>query len=337
NVRDIFLKRQKKDDRVNIAKARENKFRFAPATVAPAPLKPGLTTLKDVNLADLIPYIDWSPFFASWDLHGQYPRILSDDKVGEAANSLFEDAQKMLTRIVEEKWFTAHGVLGLWPANARGDDIVVWTDESRTKEATIFHTLRQQIEKKTGQPNYALSDFVAPEGEEDWIGGFAVTAGHGEDDVAKRFVDQNDNYSAIMASALADRLAEAFAEYLHARVRRDFWGYTKDERLTNEDLIGEKYQGIRPAAGYPAQPDHTEKEALFELLSASEHCGMSLTESYAMQPGAAVSGLYFSHPESVYFGTGKIGRDQVTDYAARKGWDMATAERWLAPILAYET
>ncbi len=335
NVREVFLSRQKKDDRVSLDAARQNAFALDEAAVPAAPLKPGLTLLKDVPLADLVPYIDWSPFFASWDLHGQYPRILSDDKVGEAATSLFEDAQRMLAQLVKEGWYTAHGVVGLWPANRRGDDIVVWTDDTRSEEAAIFHTIRQQIEKKSGQPNYALSDFIAPEGTPDWIGGFAVTAGHGEDEVVKRLNDANDNYSSIMASALADRLAEAFAEYLHAKVRREIWGYDTAEGLSYDDLIAEKYKGIRPAAGYPAQPDHTEKDALFRLLNAEQHCGMTLTESYAMQPGAAVSGLYFGHPDSVYFGTGKIGKDQVKDYAARKGWDLATAEKWLAPILAY--
>ncbi|MEM9234070.1 MAG: vitamin B12 dependent-methionine synthase activation domain-containing protein, partial [Pseudomonadota bacterium] len=335
SVRETFLGRQKKDDRVTLGTAQQNAFREHDGWTPPPPNQPGLTEIRDLPLSELVPYIDWSPFFASWDLHGRYPAILTDDKVGEAATTLYEDAQKMLTQIVEEKWFTAHGVVGLWPANRRGDDIVVWSDEKRSQEIATFYSIRQQIEKREGQPNYALSDFILPEGQEDWIGGFAVTAGHGEDEIVARFNQQNDNYNSIMASALADRLAEAFAEYLHARVRREIWGYAADEDLSAEDLIAEKYQGIRPAAGYPAQPDHTEKQVLFDLLGASESCGMTLTESFAMQPGAAVSGLYFAHPGSVYFGTGKIGRDQVTDYAARKGWDRATAEKWLGPILAY--
>lgn len=334
-VRETFLKRQKVDDRVPLAAARANSLALDLAAVPPAPKVPGLTVLKDVPLSALVPFIDWSPFFASWDLHGQYPRILSDQKVGEAATSLFKDAQDMLKRVVDEAWFKADGVVGLWPANSRGDDIVVWTDETRTQERAVLHTLRQQLKKKSGQPNYALSDLVAPEGTPDWVGGFAVTAGHGEDDIVKKLNDANDNYSSIMASALADRLAEAFAEYMHAKVRKELWGYDADETLDTDDLIAEKYQGIRPAPGYPAQPDHTEKQALFDLLAAETHCGMSLTESFAMQPGAAVSGLYFGHPQSVYFGTGKIGKDQVADYAARKGWDLGTAEKWLAPILAY--
>ena len=241
----------------------------------------------------------------------------------------------MLDRIVEENWVTAHGVVGLWPANRRGDDIVVWEDDGRSKERAVFHSIRQQIKKREGQPNFALADFILPEGRDDWVGGFAVTAGHGEDEMVAKFNESHDNYSSIMASALADRLAEAFAEYLHAKVRRELWGYAADEDLSPDDLIAEKYQGIRPAAGYPAQPDHTEKGPLFDLLEAPERCGMTLTESYAMQPGASVSGLYFAHPKSVYFGTGKIGKDQVEDYAARKGWDLKTAEKWLAPILAY--
>ena len=334
-VRDTYLKRQKTDDRVALAAARANGFDAQPGYVAQNPKRRGITVLDNVELSDLVPYIDWSPFFASWDLHGRYPAILSDSKVGDAARTLFDDGQAMLSRIIDESWFTARGVVGLWPANRRGDDIVIWTDEARSKERAVLHTLRQQMKKRDGQPNFALADFVAAEGAEDWVGGFAVTTGHGEEEVAQRFVDAHDNYSAIMASALADRLAEAFAEYAHALIRREIWGYAADEALGTDELIAEQYVGIRPAPGYPAQPDHTEKETLFKLLDATSHCGMTLTESFAMQPGAAVSGLYFAHPQSVYFGTGKIGRDQVADYAARKGWDMATAERWLAPILAY--
>ena len=335
SVRDKFLGRQKKDDRLSIADVREQAFDDHEGWTPPAPKKPGITEVRDLPLSELVPYIDWTPFFQSWELHGRFPAILDDDKVGEAATSLYEDAQKMLDRIVEEKWFTAHGVVGLWPANRRGDDIVVWEDDGRSKERAVFHSIRQQIKKREGQPNFALADFILPEGRDDWVGGFAVTAGHGEDEMVAKFNESHDNYSSIMASALADRLAEAFAEYLHAKVRRELWGYAADEDLSPDDLIAEKYQGIRPAAGYPAQPDHTEKGPLFDLLEAPERCGMTLTESYAMQPGASVSGLYFAHPKSVYFGTGKIGKDQVEDYAARKGWDLKTAEKWLAPILAY--
>ncbi|ADM08539.1 5-methyltetrahydrofolate--homocysteine methyltransferase [Parvularcula bermudensis HTCC2503] len=333
DVRETFLARQKKDDRIGLEKARANAF----SDVAPAaaPRQPGITEIKDLSLETLVPYIDWSPFFASWDLHGRYPAILSDSVVGEAARSLYSDAERMLAQIVEEKWFTAHGVVGLWPANRQGDDIVIWADESRSTEAARLFTLRQQIAKSADKPNFALADFIAAEGTPDWIGGFAVTAGHGEDEIVERFNRGNDNYNAIMASALADRLAEAFAEYLHEKVRREIWGYAPDETLETEALIAERYRGIRPAAGYPAQPDHTEKEVLFQLLGATDRCGMTLTESFAMQPGASVSGLYFAHPRAVYFGTGKIGRDQVEDYARRKGWSLETAERWLAPILSY--
>jgi 5-methyltetrahydrofolate--homocysteine methyltransferase len=256
--------------------------------------------------------------------------------VGEAARDLYRDAQAMLDQIVAENWFEARGVAGFWPANADGDDIVVWTDEGRTTELARLHTLRQQMAKAQGKPNVALSDFVAPMGTPDWIGGFAVTAGHGELEVAKRFKDKGDDYSAILSTALADRLAEAFAEALHRRVRTELWAYAPDEPFDIDALISEKYRGIRPAPGYPAQPDHTEKTTLFRLLDATPATGIELTESLAMTPSASVSGLYFSHPQAHYFGVGKIDRDQVEDYARRKGWDVATAERWLSPILNYD-
>ncbi|MNE16074.1 Methionine synthase [compost metagenome] len=287
------------------------------------------------DLADLADHIDWTPFFASWELIGRYPLILEDEIVGEAAQDLFRDAQAMLKRIIDEKWFTAKGVVGFWPAQAVGDDIAVYADEDRAEEIARFHTLRQQIKKSNGKPNLALSDFIAEESS-DYIGAFAVTAGHGELEIAKRFKDAGDDYSSIMATALADRLAEAFAEALHKKVRTELWGYAADEVTTTQDLIEEKYQGIRPAPGYPAQPDHTEKATLFRLLDAGANAGMKLTESFAMTPPASVSGLYFGHPGSHYFGVGKIDRDQVEDYAARKGWDVQTAERWLAPILNYD-
>ncbi|MEM9839251.1 MAG: methionine synthase [Pseudomonadota bacterium] len=333
-VRETFSARQKKDDRVSIAQARENAHVLSDALV-PAPKVPGLTVLRDVPLETLVPYIDWTPFFASWDLHGRFPAILDDSVVGEAARPLYADAHEALARIVEEKWFTAHAVCGLFPANRVGDDIVVWEDESRTKECTRFNTIRQQMKKSGKAANIALSDFVSADGD-DWIGGFAVTAGHGEDEIVARFNQTSDNYGAIMASALADRLAEAMAEWLHEKVRRELWGFETEPKASVEDLIAEKYQGIRPAAGYPAQPDHTEKRALFDLLGAEKEAGITLTESFAMQPGASVSGLYFGHPDAHYFGTGKIGRDQIDSYAERKGWDRETAEKWLAPILAYD-
>jgi 5-methyltetrahydrofolate--homocysteine methyltransferase len=243
----------------------------------------------------------------------------------------------MLKQLIREKWLTANGVVGFWPANSVGDDIELYSDETRAKRLTTLHTLRQQMAREQGKPNLALADFVAPKetGLADYFGGFAVTAGIGEEDVARRFERANDDYSKIMVKALADRLAEAFAEALHAKVRRELWGYAPKEKLTNEELIAEDYAGIRPAPGYPAQPDHTEKRALFELLDAEKATGLKLTESYAMWPAAAVSGFYFSHPEARYFGVGKIGRDQVADYAKRKGWSVEEAERWLAPILNY--
>jgi 5-methyltetrahydrofolate--homocysteine methyltransferase len=300
------------------------------------PLKPQFTGTKifhDYDLAELRAYIDWTPFFQSWDLHGRYPAILIDDVVGEAASSLFKDAQDMLDQMIGEKWLTAKAVIGFWPCARDGDDIVVFDNETRSSERTRFHTLRQQMQKREGRPNMALADFIV-EGA-DYIGGFAVTTGHGEDDVAKRFEAAGDDYSSIMSKALADRLAEAFAERMHQRVRTEFWGYASDEALDNDALIGEKYKGIRPAPGYPAQPDHTEKAALFDLLDAQKGAGIALTESFAMWPGAAVSGLYFGHPESAYFGVGKIDRDQVADYAKRKGMELKICEKWLAPILSY--
>ena len=309
------------------------------AYTPPAPAFTGVKTLRDYDLRTLADYIDWTPFFASWELAGKYPRILDDEIVGEPARALFADAQAMLARILDEKLLTAHGVCGFWPANSDGDDIVLFTDEKRDTELKRFHGLRQQIAKRdNGAPNYCIADFVAPveSGKADYVGAFAVTAGVGEQALAASFDDANDNYSSIMAKALADRFAEAFAEHLHMRARREFWGYAADEALDPEALIAEKYQGIRPAPGYPAQPDHTEKETLFELLSATENAQMTLTESFAMTPPASVSGLYFSHPQSLYFGVGQIAEDQVADYARRKGMALAEAERWLSPILAYE-
>ena len=333
-IREQYARGQEVKARSSIQQARANRWR-PDAPPAPRPSFLGVRAFDGWDLADLADHIDWTPFFASWELIGRYPLILEDEVVGEAARDLFRDAQAMLKRIVDEKWFTARGVVGFWPANARGDDIVVWTDETRTVEAARFHTLRQQMAKANGKPNLALSDFVAEDGD-DWIGAFAVTAGHGELEKAAAFRAAGDDYSAILATALADRLAEAFAEALHKKVRTELWGYAPDEATGVDDLIAEKYQGIRPAPGYPAQPDHTEKATLFSLLWAEANAGMQLTESFAMTPPASVSGLYFSHPGSHYFGVGKIDRDQVEDYARRKGWDLATAERWLAPILNYE-
>jgi 5-methyltetrahydrofolate--homocysteine methyltransferase len=342
-VREAFARGQDKRARATLSEARDNAF--TPDWTAYEPPKPsfiGTRTFHAYDLADLARHIDWSPFFASWELIGRYPQILEDDVVGEAASDLFRDAQVMLQQIIGQQWFEARGVVGFWPANSDGDDIVLYTDETRQAELARLHSLRQQMAKSTsqadgGRANVALSDFVAPVGTRpDWVGGFAVTAGHGEAEIAKAFKDKGDDYSAIMAAALADRLAEAFAEALHRKVRTELWGYAPDEPFDIDALIAEQYRGIRPAPGYPAQPDHTEKATLFKLLDGEAATGLQLTESYAMYPTAAVSGLYFSHPESHYFGVGRIEKDQVEDYARRKGWDVKTAERWLGPILNYE-
>jgi len=306
------------------------------AYAPPQPSFLGNKVLADYPIAELIDFIDWTPFFTTWELKGKFPAILDDAKFGRVARSLFEDARAMLDKIVAERWFKASAAFGFWPAQAQGDDIFVYADEARDKPIATLHALRQQLSKREGRNNVALSDFVAPRdsGLPDYIGAFTVTAGIGADEIADRFKRANDDYSAILAKALADRLAEAFAERLHQRVRKEFWGYAADETLDNAALIAERYRGIRPAPGYPAQPDHTEKGTLFRLLDA-ERTGVKLTESFAMQPGAAVCGLYFSHPQSAYFGVGKIERDQVEDYAKRKGWSVAEAERWLSPILNY--
>jgi 5-methyltetrahydrofolate--homocysteine methyltransferase len=324
--------------RLTIQQARDNKEKIDWANYTPpVPNYFGAKQYGPYDLAEIARYIDWTPFFQTWELVGQFPSILDDDKVGEAARGLYKDAQVLLKKIIDEKWLTAKAVVGFWPANSDGDDIVVYGDKARKFPIHRLHTIRQQMSRESDKPNMALSDFIAPIGKgEDFIGGFAVTAGLGEEEHIKRFEAEKDDYSAILVRALADRLAEAFAEHMHERVRKEFWGYAADESFTNDQLIKESYQGIRPAPGYPAQPDHTEKGTLFKLLDAEAKAGIKLTESFAMWPGSAVSGLYFSHPASRYFGTGKIERDQVEDYAKRKGWDMATAERWLSPILNYD-
>ena len=334
-IREQFARGRETKARATLQAARANRFRAQEPAPPPRPSFLGVRAFDGWDLRDLADHIDWTPFFASWELIGRFPHILEDEIVGEAARDLYRDARAMLDRIVEEKWFTARGVVGFWPANRRGDDIVIWADETRTTELARLHGLRQQMDKTNGKPNLCLSDFVAEDGE-DWIGGFAVTAGHGERERAEAFRAAGDDYSAILTTALADRLAEAFAERLHKQVRTQLWGYAPDEATTVDDLIAENYQGIRPAPGYPAQPDHTEKTTLFRLLQAQTNTGIQLTEGFAMTPTAAVSGLYFGHPESHYFGVGKIDRDQVEDYARRKGWDLGTAERWLSPILNYE-
>jgi len=324
--------------RLPLAKARANAFKLDWQGYTPP--KPGFTgtrVFQTYDLAELAHYIDWTPFFQTWELKGRYPAILEDEKQGGAARALWEDAQVMLRRILDERWFQAKAVIGFWPANSVGDDIALYTGESRAERLATFHGLRQQLSKRDGRPNTCLSDFVAPEGvKPDYVGAFVVTAGIGEERISERLKGKNDDYSSILAKALADRLAEAFAERMHMRVRREFWGYAPEEVFTIEEMHGEPYDGIRPAPGYPAQPDHTEKATLFRLLDTERKIGVRLTESFAMWPGASVSGLYLSHPQSHYFGVAKVERDQVEDYAKRKGMDIFEVERWLGPILNYD-
>jgi len=336
---DVAMKYNRGDKtktRLPIADARANgvKVDFS-GWNPPAPQFLGARVIDDFDLADIARYIDWTPFFQTWEMRGVYPRILDDEKQGEVARALFADAQAMLKRIVDEGWFSPRAVIGFWPANSEGDDIRVFTDESRSQVLATFHTLRQQVTKREGRPNVALSDFVAPMGQPDYLGGFVVTSGPQDHELAARFKAEGDDYSAIMVQALSDRFAEALAEMLHERVRRTHWGYAPDESLSAEELIAEGYGGIRPAPGYPAQPDHTEKLTLFRLLDATEATGVELTESMAMWPGSSVSGLYIGHPDAYYFGVAKVEADQVADYARRKGMDRAEAERWLAPLLNY--
>ncbi len=322
--------------RATLEQARANRVAIDWSTYTPPkPSLLGVQTLEDYDLADLAAHIDWTPFFRTWELAGTFPKILDDDVVGETARGLYADATTMLEQLISEKWVTASAVVGFWPANADGDDVVVWADESRTTALATLHTLRQQMDRGAKRPNHALSDFVAPiaSGVADYIGAFAVTTGHREQERADLFEADNDDYNAILFKSLCDRLAEAFAEALHERVRRELWGYAPDEALSNTELISEAYQGIRPAPGYGSQPDHTEKQTVFDLLDAPARAGITLTESFAMQPGSAVSGIYFSHPQARYFGVGRIGADQLSDYAGRKGWTLEEARRWLAPIL----
>ncbi|MGH2718096.1 MAG: vitamin B12 dependent-methionine synthase activation domain-containing protein, partial [Actinomycetota bacterium] len=294
--------------------------------------------LPSYPLAELAEYIDWGPFFNAWEMKGHYPQILTSPTKGDAARKLFADAREMLDCVIEERWLTANGVIGMFPAAAEGDDLVVYADERRATELARLHHLRQQSEHTDGIPNKCLSDFVAPAstGVGDYVGGFAVTAGLGAPERVAAMKKANDDYGAIMLEALADRLAEAFAERLHQRVRKEFWGYDPDESVDLDGLVKERYRGIRPAPGYPACPDHTEKAALWQLLDAEANTGAQLTDSYAMWPGASVSGWYFSHPDSQYFTLGRVNRDQVADYAERKGWTLTETERWLSPNLAYE-
>jgi 5-methyltetrahydrofolate--homocysteine methyltransferase len=323
------------DRRVTITQARENGLQtdwteYRP----PVPVMTGIQQFEDYSLEKLAERIDWTPFFRTWEMKGTYPKIFESEKYGEAASSLFADAQAMLGKIISEQWITPRAVVGIWPANSNEtDDIVVFSDERRTDELATLHTLRQQMRRPSGRPNNALCDLVGPRGIDDYVGAFVVSAGIGEAEHAKRFEADNDDYSGIMFAALCDRLAEAFAEHMHELVRNEFWGYADDAGLTNAELIAERYRGIRPAPGYPAQPDHTEKATIWKLLDVEKRIGVELTDSYAIWPGSSVAGLYFSHEKSNYFGVGKIGEDQLAEYAQRKGWSIDTARRWLSPNL----
>jgi 5-methyltetrahydrofolate--homocysteine methyltransferase len=323
---------------VSLVQARENRPKIAwRAEDVPTPEFTGVRVLDDFPLATLREFIDWTPFFHTWELKGVYPRILEHEKYGEQARQIFKEGNALLDMMIEKKLIRARGVYGLFPANAVGDDVELYTDASRSKLLEKLCFLRQQTQRDKGEPNRSLSDFIAPRetGLADHIGGFAVTTGIGLKELVERYKAEHDDYNAIMAEAIADRLAEAFAECLHKRVR-DEWGFGRSERLTHSELISEKYRGIRPAAGYPACPDHTEKGTLWRLLDAENTAGVSLTESYAMWPGSSVSGLYFAHPEAQYFSLGKIDRDQVDDYHVRKGMSVAEVERWLGPNLVYD-
>jgi 5-methyltetrahydrofolate--homocysteine methyltransferase len=357
---------------VSLKDARANGSKFDWKTYTPpAPNKPGITVIDDIPISELLEVTDWTPFFQAWELHGHYPGILSDPVVGPQATELFNDAQKILKQIIDEKWLRAKAVIGFWPVSRVGDDLELTlpspdgrgaggegsgnanvsgtsvpssapdgapSPEGRREEHVMLHHLRQQADKPVERPNLCLADFVAPKetGVQDWIGGFAVTAGLGIEPHLERFHKDNDDYSAIILKALADRMAEALAEYMHRKVRKEYWGYAADESLDNEALIAEKYRGIRPAPGYPACPDHTEKATLFKLLDATNNADIELTEGFSMYPAAAVSGWYFSHPDSQYFVVGKLTKDQVEDYAQRKGWTLTEAERWLSANLDYD-
>jgi 5-methyltetrahydrofolate--homocysteine methyltransferase len=337
-AREAHLNKRNDKRFLSLQEARANKFQLdLDGSVAPAPSFTGTKVFEAYPLKELVDYIDWTPFFHTWELRGSYPKIFNDKNVGVEAEKLFDDAQEMLHKVINENLLQANGVIGFWPANSVGDDIELYSDESRTQLLTRIHTLRQQGEKAKGEPYYALADFIAPKESEvpDYFGGFAVTTGIGCDELVAKYEADHDDYNSIMAKAIADRLAEAFAEKMHELVRREYWGYAKHEQLDTEQLIKEQYQGIRPAPGYPACPEHTEKITLFDLLKAEEKAHMHLTESMAMLPTASVSGFYFSHPESRYFGLGKIGKDQVEDYAKRKNMSVETVERWLGPNLNY--
>jgi 5-methyltetrahydrofolate--homocysteine methyltransferase len=338
-LREGYLSRSRDKNYLSIEDARKNKLQFDWDNFTP--VKPNFIGTKtvEVALSDLVDFIDWTPFFQSWELFGKYPSILKDDVVGEQASALFADAQTMLHQIVTEKWFTAKGILGIFPANTINDDdieVLCQVEPVEAQQPTTFLTLRQQSQKTAGAPNIALADFIAPKdsGKQDYIGCFCVTTGFGVDEKAAEFEKQLDDYNSILVKALGDRLAEAFAEYLHLKVRREIWGYVSDENLSNQDLINEEYKGIRPAPGYPACPDHLEKPTIWKLLQVEQNIGVKLTESMAMWPAASVSGYYFAHPQSKYFGLGKIKEDQVVDYAKRRGIATEVATKWLSPNIA---
>ncbi|MCB2108247.1 MAG: cobalamin-dependent protein, partial [Rhodobacteraceae bacterium] len=345
-IRDDYEKVRTAHERGRQTKARQSldaarANRFKPDWSSFKPERPkilGLTVYDDYDLAELTRYVDWTPFFQTWELAGKYPEILKDPVVGSEAVKLFNEAQAMLQRLIGEKWLTAKAVSGFWPANSIGDDIEIYADEKRSKVIATIHTMRQQMVRDNDRANFALADFVAPKdsGVADYLGGFAVTAGHGVDAKVAEFAKTHDDYASIMLKALADRLAEAFAERLHERVRKELWGYAASEKFSNDDLIAERYRGIRPAPGYPACPDHTEKATLWKLLDAEKNTGVQLTESFAMWPAAAVSGFYFAHPDARYFGVGKIERDQVESLAQRKNMRVPDMERWLASNLNYD-
>jgi 5-methyltetrahydrofolate--homocysteine methyltransferase len=331
---------QKQRKLASLADARANRFSTDWDSYQPArPAFLGIKTFEDYPLAELADHIDWSPFFKAWELTGKFPKILDDEVVGKEARSLFADAQAMLKKIITEKWLQARAVIGIFPANSiNDDDVELYTDDDRSEVRTVFHFLRQQMNRRREAANFCLGDYIAPKdsGVEDYIGAFAVTTGIGIEDKIEEFEADHDDYNSILLKALADRLAEAFAERMHERVRKEFWGFAPAENLSNTEMIKEEYRGIRPAPGYPACPDHTEKRTLWQLIEPDLNAGITLTESFAMLPTAAVSGFYFSHPEARYFGTGKLARDQVKDYARRKGLNIEEAERRLSPVLGYD-
>ena len=337
-VREQRKNRKSSKKYLTIAQARANKLQLDWENYqAPKPKLVGRRVFKNYDLEELREYIDWTPFFSSWQLAGKFPAILEDEIVGKEATKLYNDAQEMLDKIIAEEWLTANAIVGIYAANTvNDDDIEIYTTPSRNTVQTTLHHLRQQVKKAPGQPNIALTDFLAPKGKDDYLGAFAVTTGLGIEAPVKSFEENHDDYNAILLKALADRFAEAFAERMHERMRKEFWGYASQETLTNNELIKESYKGIRPAPGYPACPEHTEKRTLWELLNVEEETGITLTESCAMYPAASVSGWYFSHPESKYMRVGQISKDQIESYAKRKGMSVAEAEKWLASLLNYD-